>query len=202
MRDHRGMDGGWNHNTHYHPVVLAWAPPDASTALDAGCGEGLLARRLRTLVPQVVGIDLHAPSIARARDAGGGIEYLIGDFLTYPFEAESFDFITSVASLHHMDVRLALERMRQLLRPGGRLAVVGLARSRQPVDLPVDLAGLIAHRWQRRRLGPEKEDEAPKVWPPPLTYGQTRRLATRTLPGARYRRRLLWRYTLFWTKPC
>ena len=188
---------------HYHPVVLAWALPNASTALDVGCGEGVLARRLHTLVPQVVGINLHAPSTARARDAaGGGIEYLIGDFLTHPFEPDSFDFISSVASLPHMDVRVALERMRQLLRPRGRLAVVGLARSRQPVDLPLDIAGHVAHRWQRWRLGPPKEDEAPKAWPPPLTYGQTRSLATRTLPGARYRRRLMWRYTLCWTKPC
>jgi hypothetical protein len=92
----------------------------------------------------------------------------------------------------------ALERMRSLLRPGGRLAVIGLARSR-PRDLPFDLAGLLVDRylkWSRK----EWEDSAPRVWPPPLTYGQTRRVAESVLPGATYRRRLLWRYSLVWSK--
>jgi hypothetical protein len=39
------------------------------------------------------------------------------------------------------------------------------------------------------------------VWPPPDSFGQTRRLARRVLPGVRYRRLLLWRYSLVWTKP-
>ena len=54
---------------------------------------------------------------------------MISDFLEYPFEHESFDFITSVATLHHMDATAALTRMRTLLRPGGALAIPGLAPS-------------------------------------------------------------------------
>ncbi|MGH9225715.1 MAG: class I SAM-dependent methyltransferase [Acidimicrobiales bacterium] len=96
------MNGGWNHNIQYHAAVLDSVPADAHTALDVGCGEGLLTRRLRRTVPHVVGIDIHEPSIAQARYADDiGIEYVVGDFLTHPFEAESFDFIASVASLHH-----------------------------------------------------------------------------------------------------
>lgn len=49
--------------------------------------------------------------------------------MNHPLEPASFDFIASVASLHHMDVAAALVRMRSLLRPGGRLVVIGLARS-------------------------------------------------------------------------
>jgi hypothetical protein len=45
------------------------------------------------------------------------------------------------------------------------------------------------------------EQPSPTVRPPPGTHEGTRRLAGRVLPGARYRRRLLWRYTLVWTKP-
>jgi 2-polyprenyl-3-methyl-5-hydroxy-6-metoxy-1,4-benzoquinol methylase len=33
----------WNHNIHYHPVVLDALPPDCERVLDVGCGEGLLA---------------------------------------------------------------------------------------------------------------------------------------------------------------
>jgi hypothetical protein len=39
------------------------------------------------------------------------------------------------------------------------------------------------------------------VWPPPLSYAEMRALARHELPGARYRRHLLWRYSLLWAKP-
>jgi hypothetical protein len=45
------------------------------------------------------------------------------------------------------------------------------------------------------------EDSAPRLWPPPDSFGETRRLTRRVLPGVRYRRLLLWRYSLVWTKP-
>ncbi|MGH7866262.1 MAG: class I SAM-dependent methyltransferase, partial [Candidatus Dormibacteraceae bacterium] len=40
----------------------------------------------------------------RAHHDNAGIDYLLGDFLTYPFEPSSFksgDVIASVATLHH-----------------------------------------------------------------------------------------------------
>ncbi|KQR16417.1 class I SAM-dependent methyltransferase [Cellulomonas sp. Leaf334] len=40
-------DRRWNHNTHYHPLTLRLAG-SASSALDVGCGEGLLTRKLRS----------------------------------------------------------------------------------------------------------------------------------------------------------
>jgi hypothetical protein len=45
------------------------------------------------------------------------------------------------------------------------------------------------------------ESTAPTIWPPPETYAGVRAAAARVVPGARMRRRLLWRYTLVWTKP-
>ena len=166
-----------------------------------GCGEGLLARELRQVVPHVVAIDSDEPVLERARqqDAGSCVEYVTGDFLSYGFAPESFDVIVSVAALHHMQPAAALRRMRQLLRPGGMLAVVGLARSR-PRDLPADLAGVIAHRVLLRGKSYQQVN-APTIWPPPQTYAQMRDIAARELPGVRYRRHLLWRYSLTWTKP-
>lgn len=191
----------WNHNTHYHPLILGALPGSCQRALDVGCGEGHLARELHRAVPQVVAIDSDVPVIGRARqlDNGTGVEYVEGDFLTYGFQPESFDAIVSVAAVHHMNAPAALSRMRQLLRPGGTLAVVGLARSR-PRDLPADVAGVVAHR----ALLASKVYQAvnaPTIWPPPQTYAQMRRIAAQTLPGVRYRRHLLFRYSLVWAKP-
>lgn len=192
----------WNHNIHYHRVLLNAIPDAARRGLDVGCGEGVLTRRLRRRVDQVAAIDAHRPSIelARRRDLRGQIDYLLGDFLTWDFEPHSFDVIVSVAALHHMDPTTALERMRLLLRPGGVLAVLGLARSCYPVDLPRDAAAALVSK--AHGLGRDQwESAAPTVWPPPYTYREMRSVAQRVLPQVRFRRHLLWRYSLVWTHP-
>jgi hypothetical protein len=44
--------------------------------------------------------------------------------------------VSAVASLHHMDARSGLIRLRSLVAPGGVLVVIGLARSDLPKDIP------------------------------------------------------------------
>lgn len=195
--------GRWNHSIHYHPVVLRAVPARATRALDIGCGEGTLVRQLRPLVDEVIGIDRDEPSLGRARLSSTGghldVHYVLGDFLTYPFEQGSFDLVTAVASLHHMDSATALERMQELLRPGGALVVVGLARNSTPADLLFDLGGALAKRLRQRKTS--WDHLAPTIWPPPESYSEVRRTAARVLPGVRYRRHILFRYSLTWTKP-
>ncbi len=206
-----GVPGPWNHNRHYHKVIFDALPPGCGRALDVGCGQGELTRSLHQVVPQVTGIDRDERSIelARAHPGAAGIGYVRGDFLTAPFEPGSFDLVTSVAAAHHMDLAAALGRMAGLLRPGGVLAVVGLARDGTPGDLArlaPAVAGSQLHRarsaWARRDLPrrPPGAYQSPVVWPPPLTYRATRQLAAAVLPGVRYRRHLYWRYSLVWIK--
>ena len=190
----------WNHNIHYHPRILRTVPDGAQRALDVGCGEGMLARELRRIVPHVTGIDLDAPSIDQAREYPDDVEYVRGDFLTHPFEPASFDVVASVATLHHMDAATGLAGMRDLLCPGGVLAIVGLARSTMPGDLPRDLAAVAVGTVHRATKG-RWQHPSPIVWPPPVTYPEMRALAAEILPGSQYRRHLLWRYTITWRKP-
>jgi 2-polyprenyl-3-methyl-5-hydroxy-6-metoxy-1,4-benzoquinol methylase len=193
----------WNHNIHYHGLVLGALPRGCRRVLDVGCGEGMLTRRLHGRAEQVTGIDVDEPSIGLARrqaSARSGIEYVVGDVLAHPFEPASYDAVVSVAALHHMDARSALECMGQLLRPGGILAVIGLARSRSLADVPYDLAGVLANRAARAGRA-WFEPASPVVWPPPETHRAMRRIAEEVLPGARWRRRLYFRYSLVWTRP-
>src|SRR3954454_6425703 len=188
----------FDHNARYHDVLLAGAPPRVGRALDVGCGNGyLLARRAR-VADEAVGIDVDAASLERARRnaSAPNVELVEGDVLTAPFADGSFDLVTSVAMLHHLDARAALTRMKELVRPGGRLAVLGLARSTAS-DLPWDAIGSVQARLGRRDAAPEPS--APLVWPPPETYASMRRLVRELLPGARYRRHAAFRYSVVWT---
>ncbi|MFF0338901.1 class I SAM-dependent methyltransferase [Kribbella sp. NPDC004875] len=189
----------WNHNIHYHPRILQAVPPGAERALDIGCGEGMLARELRQVVPEVTGIDLDTPSLELARESGDDIEYVEGDFLRYPFEPASYDVVASVATLHHVGARAGLLRMGELLRPGGVLVVIGLARETLPQDLPFALAG-VAAGWAYRAVKGHWQHPSPTVWPPPTTFREMRTLASDVLPGSAYRRHLLFRYSITWRK--
>jgi ubiquinone/menaquinone biosynthesis C-methylase UbiE len=196
------VTAAWNHNIHYYPLILAAVRPGMQRSLDVGCGEGMLARQLRRAIPHVVAMDVDSQVLGRARqqDTGSGVEYVRGDLLTHAFAPGSFDLVASVAALHHMDAKTALSQMRELLRPEGTLAIVGLARTRSLMDLARDLAAVPVNLLLRARNG-YVATSAPIIWPPPLTYAQMRRLAQELLPGVRYRRHLLWRYSLIWTKP-
>jgi SAM-dependent methyltransferase len=208
----RALPEPWSHNLHYHGAILRAAPAGCQTALDVGCGQGSLTRRLTTIAREVTGIDQDERSIEIAREHQGGasIRYLCGDFMDAPVEPGSVDLITAVASLHHMNVEAALPRMAELLRPGGVLVVIGLARIGSPADLIREVPSFAGARLHQavsaRRLRAVEgclppDYTSPVIWPPPMTYGQTRRLARQILPGARFRRRLYWRYSLTWTKP-
>ena len=192
----------WNANLHYHPLVLGAIPQGARRVLDVGCGDGILSAQLVDAgVPQVVGLDLDAGVLerAKARHPGVNVEWFQGDVLEAPLEAGSFDAVVSVATLHQMDADKGLVRFAELVRPGGVVAVVGLAASSWS-DLPYALVGHGA----RIALGIVRghwEHSAPTTWPPPVTFGEMKRLSSRVLPGMRYRRHLLGRYSIVWTKP-
>lgn len=190
----------WNANTHYHGLVRASLSRDAASVLDVG-GDGISCGELVDAgVHHVVGLDSDRPVLdrARARFAGKRITWLHGDVLGAALEPESFDAVVSVATLHHMDAAHALERFAELVRPGGTVVVIGLAANAWS-DLPLAAVALGA----RLVLGAIRghwEHSAPMCWPPPLTYGELKALSSVVLPGVRYRRHLLSRYSLVWRK--
>lgn len=190
----------WNHNLHYHRLVLDAVPDGAVSALDVGTGDGLLARDLREVVPDVTAIDVDVDVIKTARREAGDVDVVLGDVMTYDL-GRRFDVVASVATLHHLgDLPTSLRRLADLTAPGGALVVVGLARSTWPRDFIIDLVGALHHRYLllRREFW---EHSAPTLWPPPHTYADVRDAARTQLPGARWRRLTLFRYALIWHKP-
>jgi SAM-dependent methyltransferase len=195
-----GSDDRWNHNIAYHPLVLRQIPPEAISALDVGTGDGLLARDLRRRLPDVTGVDNDAAVLDRAAALNADVSWVCADALTHDF-GRRFDLVASIAVLHHFsDQGAALRRLSELAAPGGRLVVIGLAHPSTPIDLCYEVAGMVQHRLGRRRHR-WWEHTAPTLWPPALSYRQTRQLARRTLPGVRWLRLPLWRYAIIWDAP-
>jgi ubiquinone/menaquinone biosynthesis C-methylase UbiE len=195
------VGGYWNHNVHYQPVILRAVPVPCARALEVGCGDGLLAGRLAERCAEVTAIDRDARMIALARErtAPGRVTFAEADFLAYPLAEASVDFACANTSLHHMDFQQALTDMARALRPGGRLAVVGLAADGSIGDY-LAAAPALPVNWIYRALYGHGESGAP-IKDPEMTWAEVRATARRLLPGVRYRRHLLWRYSLLWTKP-
>ena len=94
--------------------------------LDAGCGEGFLARILAARGARVTGIDLGPRLIARARERGpADITYRIADLSRpLPDLAGAFDAVGSYLVLNDVaDLRGFAGGLAVLTRPGGRAAL-------------------------------------------------------------------------------
>jgi ubiquinone/menaquinone biosynthesis C-methylase UbiE len=192
--------GYWNHNVHYQPVILGALPPGCGAALDVGCGDGMLACRLADRCAEVTGIDRDPRMIALARAQGHRrTRFIEADFLTYRLDPNSFDFVCANTSLHHMDLAAALTTMARVLRPGGRLAVIGLAADKSITDRLVGAPGVPAALFYRAIY--RKGESGAPIMDPNLSWREVRAEAAYALPGVRYRRHLLWRYSLLWQKP-
>jgi len=213
----------WNHNDHFHGWVLRHLPPRRRAALDVGCGLGGLVACLADRFDRVDGIDADPVAVrwaARRFAADGRVTVREASFedVRVPEGLAGYDLVTMVAVLHHLDLVRALAHARELLAPGGRLLVVGLARVATPRDVAVDLVssfvnpvvGMVKHP---RAVRPARDDATgdPRDDPsaPPLvvmrdateTVDEISAAAGAALPGVRVRRRLFFRYTLEWTAP-
>jgi SAM-dependent methyltransferase len=197
----------WNPNIHYYPTILGFVPGNCREALDVGCGDGELARLLAARSGRVTGIDLSAEMVESARrhsESVSNARFLEADF----HEASGaelpvghYDLITMVAVAHHLGTERALTRSAELLAPGGRLAVIGLADPGSVLDLLHLAVAIPAVKVTGRRRGGSHSPAKMPVADPDTTFREARDIAHRVLPGSRFRRRLLWRYTLLWEKP-
>ncbi len=92
--------------------------PARSRILDAGCGAGNLAAKLKDAGHHVIGLDADEGAVEKTLALG--VEARHGDF--FRFEEEPFDAICFSFSLHHIfPLDEAVEQAERLLVPGGLL---------------------------------------------------------------------------------
>jgi SAM-dependent methyltransferase len=130
--------------------------------VDVGCGCGsttiALARKVGP-AGHVLGIDISAPMLARARQmapAGTPVDFVLADATVYPFDPASFDLLASrFGVMFFAEPAVSFANMRRALRPAGRLT---FACWREPRDNPFFMAPLQAvykHAPKLPQLGPE-----------------------------------------------
>jgi ubiquinone/menaquinone biosynthesis C-methylase UbiE len=105
----------------YDIVFAAVAERQPRDVLEVGCGRGELAERMsRELSAQVIALDQSARMVELT--AARGVEALVGDVVQLPFGDGRFDCAVAAWMLYHAsDLDLALEELRRVLRPDGRL---------------------------------------------------------------------------------
>jgi ArsR family transcriptional regulator len=113
-------------------TLLALMPP--MTIADLGAGEGTLSMMLARRATRVIAVDnsekmvAYASEVAR-RNGLTNIEFRVGDLESPPVEPGSLDLAVFSQSLHHAEhPRRAVAAAFDLLKPGGRIAILDLKR--------------------------------------------------------------------------
>ena len=195
----------------HEAAILRAVPDGCGSALDIGCGEGSVARRLATRCGRVVGIDLSPQMIANARKRSANypnVEYHVAEARQWLNDTRSYDCITSMAVLHHMEIEPTVRSIIRSLRSGGRLLVVDILDRPGWRNKPLNAvtfiltslrillvrrrlpAGALHRAWERHT-----RDETY------LTIDQARAIFEPLLPACTVRQHFFWRYSVTWVKP-
>jgi arsenite methyltransferase len=128
-------------------VIDALALQGGERVLDGGCGRGLLLVAAAKRLPrgEAVGIDLwsardlseNRPEAALENARREGVENCVkvvtGDMTRMPFSDASFDAAVASLSIHnirsHEGRMAAVKEIVRVLKPGGRVAIVDIART-------------------------------------------------------------------------
>ncbi len=115
-------------------ALLRLMPP--LVVADLGAGEGAFALLLAQSAKRVIAVDSSAKMVEVGRDQAlrngvENVEYRIGDMEQIPIEDAAVDLAFFSQSLHHaLHPERAVEEAWRILRPGGRLVILDLAKHR------------------------------------------------------------------------
>lgn len=94
----------------------------SAQVLDVGCGAGFLTNALATQNFEITGLDSSAASLrtAEKHDSTGRVRYIEGDAYQLPFPDHSFDAVSAMDFLEHVESpQKVIQEIARVLRPGG-----------------------------------------------------------------------------------
>jgi len=147
---------------------------EQSQVVDMGTGTGQFALNVAAACTRVVAVDVSPVMLAvlRAKVNASGlsnVEVVQGGFLTYEHKGHPADFVYTRYALHHLPdfwKALALQRLRDIIRPGGVLRLWDVVYSFAPAEAASRLdawCATIGHEvkdgWTRADLEEHIRDE-------------------------------------------
>ncbi|NVE95022.1 bifunctional 2-polyprenyl-6-hydroxyphenol methylase/3-demethylubiquinol 3-O-methyltransferase UbiG [Altererythrobacter lutimaris] len=113
-------------DTHWGGDIRSAKPLDGKTALDVGCGAGLVCEPLSRLGAQVTGVDASSENVgvasAHADAAGLDIRYMTGELAS--LDIGQFDLVTCLEVIEHVaDKPAFLRDLAARLAPGGLMVL-------------------------------------------------------------------------------
>ncbi len=109
---------------HLHRYSLAVSLTAGAEVLDVACGEGYGSAWLAHAARSVVGVDVDAHVVARARQryCNVNLQFVCAHAGALPFPDASFDWVTCFETIEHLtDQARLIDEIRRVLRSGGRL---------------------------------------------------------------------------------
>jgi SAM-dependent methyltransferase len=99
----------------------------APRVLEVGCGTGKWLADLQATGSSLFGLDRSMGMLRQGQRRAPPLDLVRGRAEQLPFPAASFDLVYCVNAIHHFDrPRAFIAEACRLLRPGGRLAVIGM----------------------------------------------------------------------------
>ncbi len=132
----QGELGDWSRREILDPALdRLLEDVDCLSVLDLGCGEGRYARKLAKRGAIVTGIDPVSAFVERAKELLPAGTFLEAFAESLPLPDSSFDLVLSYLSLVDIqDYVKAIQEMRRVLKPGGRIVVVTVSNLASPSD--------------------------------------------------------------------
>jgi 2-polyprenyl-3-methyl-5-hydroxy-6-metoxy-1,4-benzoquinol methylase len=195
--------------TRAEQAVISAIPARARSALDVGCGDGNLARRLSHRGLAVVAIDVSPQMIALARartPSGLEVDYTVSDVMSAD-SIRTFDAVVSINMVHHLPISLVVPRLAALVAPGGTLVIQDVVTRKGLRYLPINVVATLRRRvarWARSDgTTPEVERlyQAHGIGETYLAPDAVADTLSALLPGVRITHHLEWRYTATWNRP-
>ena len=137
------------------------------------------------------------------------VSYQIGDYLMIDYPQNEFDYIFSIATVHHFSLTDFAQKAKKELKAGGKLCILDLCQFNSLTDKLTELlavpASWLFKTYYNGQATLSKEEQL--AWQEHgasdhyLTLNEVETIAAQYLPNATIKQHLFWRYSLIWKKP-
>lgn len=128
--------------------------------LEIGCGTGEYTKHFEQNGISIVALDVSEDMLKKAQSklSVGKTTFIIADIDNLPFKKGVFDAVIGNAILHHLDILVALDQIKYVLKPNGYISFT------EPNILNPLIFVLKNSKWLKKCMGDSPEETAYSRW--------------------------------------